>query len=258
MKANRKSLFFWCLGVIALIGSGMGKYTGMEASGESITELMKEMPKVILAVFGMNGLDLNTAAGYYGVVFFLLLIMTSIHAGILGAGIISKEERDKTSEFLFVKPVSRVRAISFKILAAITNVLILNLVSLAISVVMAKSVAREENLTSLICRMSLAMFIVQLIFLFLGTALASISKNSSKSAGRATTFVLVTYVMSVIIDFSDKLDFLKYFTPFKYFEPKNIVSGDGFEPVFIILSVAVIGILIGATYAFFPRRDLQI
>ena len=35
--------------------------------------------------------------------FFILLLMATIHAAMLGATIIAKEERDKTSEFLFVK-----------------------------------------------------------------------------------------------------------------------------------------------------------
>ena len=258
LQAYRRSLIFWCLGVIVLIGSGMGKYTGMEASGQSITKLMETMPTVVLAFFGMNGLDLNTAGGYYGVIFFLLLLMATIHAGMLGAGIISKEEQDKTSEFLFVKPISRVKIISFKILAALTNVIIINVVSLVISIVMADIVAKEEDLTTIICRMSMAMLIVQLIFLFLGTGLASISERPYKAAGKTSIIVLVTYVISVISDYSDKLDFLKFFTPFKYFEPKKIVNGGNFEPIFIIISFLMIGILIRVTYTFFQKRDLSI
>ena len=55
--------------------------------------------------------------------------MATIHAAMLGATIIAKEERDKTAEFLFVKPVSRSKIISFKLLVALVNIVILTIVA---------------------------------------------------------------------------------------------------------------------------------
>ena len=55
--------------------------------------------------------------------------MATIHAAMLGATIIAKEERDKTSEFLFAKPVLRSTIITAKLLAAFVNIVVFNLIT---------------------------------------------------------------------------------------------------------------------------------
>ena len=49
--------------------------------------------------------------------------MATVHAAMLGADIISKEERDKTAEFLFVKPISRNKIIISKLLGSFSQYL---------------------------------------------------------------------------------------------------------------------------------------
>ncbi|WJV28729.1 ABC transporter permease subunit [Rossellomorea sp. AcN35-11] len=125
MKAHRKSFIIWCIGMIALIGSGMGKFAGFNSSGQTMNELMEQMPKSLQAFLGVGSLDLSTATGFYGVLYIYILLLATIHAVILGATIISKEERDKTVEFLFVKPVNRNHIIGVKLMAAFTQIVIL-------------------------------------------------------------------------------------------------------------------------------------
>ena len=52
---------------------------------------------------GFSDVDVSKISGYYSILFVYILLMATIHAAMLGADIIAKEERDKTSEFLFVK-----------------------------------------------------------------------------------------------------------------------------------------------------------
>ena len=67
--------------------------------------------------------------------FLYIAVMGAVHAVILGSELISKEERDKTSEFLYAKPVSRPTALTGKLLAGLTNLIVLNLVTLVSSFV---------------------------------------------------------------------------------------------------------------------------
>ena len=106
MKSNRTSLILWCIGILFMVGVGMGKYT-LSNTGISLNDVMADMPKSLQAIMGTNSLDLSSAIGYYGLLYLYLVVMATIHASMLGANIISKEERDKTVEFLLVKPISR-------------------------------------------------------------------------------------------------------------------------------------------------------
>jgi ABC-2 type transport system permease protein len=258
MKAHRKSLIIWSIGMLFMIISGMGKYSYYAESGQSITELIATMPKTLRAILGFGDFDVTKASGFYGMLFLYLIIMVTIHSSMLGANIISKEERDKTTEFLMVKPVSRTSVITSKLLAALANVVILNLVTLVLSVAIVGKYSRGEAVTTDILILMAAMFILQLMFLFIGTGVASISKNPKISASIATTILLVTFILSIVIDMNSKLEGLKYITPFKYFSAQNMMYGGGFDPVFVILSFVIIAVMVCVTYVFYRKRDLKV
>jgi ABC-2 type transport system permease protein len=258
MKANRKSLIIWGIGVLLMVVGGMGKYGGSAASGQSMNELVAQMPKALQVVIGAGSFDLSTAGGYYGVLFPYLAIMATIHSGMLGANIISKEQRDRTSEFLFVKPVSRTKIITWKLIAATVNAMIFNIITAVSSIAMVNYYGKEENLNEDIIKLMLGMFILQVMFMVIGTSIAAISKNTKIAASAATGILLGTYFLSMGIDMNEKLDFLKYLTPFKYFEAKNLMGGGGFELVFLALSIVIIVALLDVTYIFYKKRDLNV
>lgn len=258
MKAHRKSLVLWSIGMLFMIIAGMGKYSTYAESGQSITDLMAKMPKTLKAILGFGDLDVTKASGFYGVLFLYVLIMVTIHASMLGANIIAKEERDKTTEFLMAKPVSRVTVITSKLLAALANVVILNIVTLVLSIAIVGKYSGGEAITGDIQILMAGMFILQLLFLFIGTGIASVSKNPKVSASIATTVLLVAFLLSIVIDMNSKLEGLKYITPFKYFEAQNVMYGGGLDPVFVTLSFAIIAILVCVTYVFYKKRDLRV
>ncbi len=257
MKAHRKSLIIWCIGVIMMVGSSMAKYVGMSLSGGSMNEFMDSLPKSLQAIWGLGSLDLSTVIGYYGVIFFYLLLMATIHAVMLGANIISKEERDKTTEFLLAKPISRNAVITSKLMASIINIVIFNIVTLVSSILFVNQYGNGASVTAEILLLMAGMFILQLIFLFIGTAVAAVSNNVKIVTSLSTGILLITFMFSVIVDLSEKLEILKYFTPFKYYDAKNLLQDGHLDPVFLVLSIGIIVTLSIVTYLFYNKRDLN-
>lgn len=256
LKAHRKAIIIWSISIVLFIIAGMVKFDSFKSSTVSINEVVTAMPKSIRVLFGFNSMDMSTLKGYFGLLYFYLILMAAIHAAMLGSNIISKEERDKTSEFLMAKPVSRNQIITAKLFAALFNIVIFNLVSLVSSVEMVKSY--NEDLTSEITLLMAGMFILQLIFLSLGTALAAVSKNTKIPGAVSTGIMLGTFILSMLIDLNDKLDVLKYITPFKYFDAKNLLENNSMDPIFVTISVILILSLITVTYKFYKNRDLSI
>ncbi|WP_299741240.1 ABC transporter permease subunit [uncultured Rossellomorea sp.] len=257
MKAHRTSLIIWCIGMVALIGSGMGKFAGFSSSGQSMNELMAQMPKSLQAFLGVGSLDMSTASGFYGVLFLYIVLLSTIHAAMIGATIISKEERDKTVEFLFVKPLPRKKIIVIKLLAALTQVGILLIITWSASLFIVGSYSDGEHIISDIGMTMVGMFILQVLFLVIGTAIAALTKMPGKAATLATGVLLATFILSFAIDLSGKLEGLKYLTPFKYFEAKNVMDG-GLESGFVGISVVLIGVLAVSTFVFYDKRDLNV
>lgn len=258
LRAHRKSLIAWSIGMLFMIASGMGKFTSYSGSNQSLNDILGKMPKTIKAVLGFGNLDVTKASGFFGLLFLYLLIMATIHAAMLGANIIAKEERDKTAEFLMVKPVSRTSVITSKLLAALFNVVVLNLVTWVLSIAIVGKYAKGEQINGDISILMVAMLLAQLLFLFMGTGIAAVSKNPKVSASIATTILLVTFIISIVIDMNDKLDVLKYITPFKYFQAESIINDGGLQPVYVILSAIIIAAMAWVTYTFYKKRDLKV
>lgn len=258
LKANRKSLIIWSVGIVFLVVAGMSKYAGLESSGESMNELMAAMPKSLQAIMGTGTLDLSSPSGYYGVLYLYLLLMATIHATMLGATILAKEERDKTFEFLFVKPITRTTVITMKLVAAFINIVIFNIVTLLSSVFFVDFYGNGENVTEDILKLMGGLFLLQILFLTIGTAIAAVIRKPKKAASLSTGILLLTFMLSVAIDLNEKLEVLKYITPFKYFDAKNMLYGEAFEPVYVMLSLLVIGILTVVTFSFYKKKDLNV
>jgi ABC-2 type transport system permease protein len=258
LRSHFKSLVIWSVCIFLMVLLGMIEYEGYSSSGQSINDVIGEMPQALQAVMGISDMDLSKASGYYGLLYLYLLLMATIHAAMLGAVIIAKEERDKTTEFLFVKPISRTKIITTKLLAAFTNIVILNIVTLVSSITLVGMYSGDEAVNGDILMTMAGMFFLQLIFLVFGSALAAVKKQSKRASSLAAGVLLLTYLLSVAIDLNDKIDRMKYLTPFKYFEAKNIMFGGGFENIFVLLSVVLIAALTVVTFVFYKKRDLNV
>ncbi|MEH6904492.1 ABC transporter permease subunit [Neobacillus drentensis] len=258
LRSYRKPIIFWSIGVFLMVASGMAKYEAYSSSGQSINDLIGDLPKSMKAIMGFGVVDLSKISGYYSMLYIYLLLMATIHAAMLGASIIAKEERDKTAEFLFVKPISRNTIISAKLLAAFTNIIIFNLVTWgSLIILVGKYNSSGEAVNGDIALTMAGMFILQVLFLVIGSALAAVKRKPKTAPSLATGVLLLTYMLSIAIDLNEKIEGMKYFTPFKYFDAKNVMFGGGLEGIFIVLSVILIAILLVVTFRFYKRKDLN-
>jgi ABC-2 type transport system permease protein len=232
---------------------GMMKYEGMKESGQSLNDLLQQMPRSLQMLFG--GGDLNSAIGFYSVVFLYLLLLGAIHAVMLGCGIISKEEQDKTYEFILSKPVSRNRLLSFKFLAVLTNIIILNLVifisSGAIMIKLGEPLMIMNDLLEILC----GLFIIQLLFVTLGSVFASIKNFPKKASALSMTILLSLFMMSIFANMFELPSFLRYITPFNFFDARAILA-EGINIFYMVVVLALTGGLTCLSFHFYNKRDL--
>lgn len=258
LKAHRKSLIIWSVSMALLIAGGMGKYSaGLGAGPGGFNEMMDKIPQSLQKLFGVGVFDLSNVLDYFGVLFIYLALMAAVHAAMLGAGIISKEEQDKTAEFLMVKPVSRTKIITSKLFAAGTIVFIFNIVTSVSSYMMLSIYANGTRFSDGLAKLMVSLLAIQLLFLAVGSFFAAVISEPKLSSAAATGVLLFMFILSVMVDLSDKLSLLRYFTVFKYFDAKDILKG-GYKIAYPILSVFLLTVCIYSTYHFYRNRDLRI
>ncbi len=258
VKSYWKSLLIWSISIILLVYIGSVEFNSFATSGQDVSAMMDKLPQSIKAIFGMSTLDLSTANGYYGVIFNYLLLMAAIHSVLLGANILAKEEQEKTVEFLLVKPVSRHGVIVAKMTAAVSLVLLLNIVSFLGGLYFVSQFESANFDTSLIVTCHIAMLLLQLIFLSLGLMIAGINRQARSAANIATSVMLGTYFLAILIGLSDKISVLKYVTPFQYFEVGALFGSGSIEAKYGILSVGIIISCTVAAFVGYQKRDMRV
>jgi len=83
-------------------------------------------------------------------------------------------------------------------------------------------------------------------------------KQYRRASSLAVSVLLGTYFLSIITALSAKLDFLKYLTPFKYFDAVKILNESRLDGGFVALSLAIVAASMVGAYATYARRDLYI
>lgn len=257
LKSNRKALIIWSICMFLGVASGMAKYTAFSSAGAG-SQALDMIPSSLKALLGFGSYDITQMSGFFAFLFLYLEIALAIHAALLGAGILAKEERDKTTEFLMVKPVSRAGVVTAKLLAALVNAAAVNLVTLASCLVLVPIYNTGEDISREIAVFHASLFFVQLIFLSLGTALAAAMRDPKASGALASGAVVLAYFISVITNLKDSIRFLNVLSPFQYFSYADMANGASLDLTSALCSVLLAGILTACTYFFYQKRDLNV
>jgi len=257
LRANLKSLLIWSAIIILLIFMAVTKYAAF-AGDPQMLKMLDSLPPAMLDALSMRAFNLTTLSGFYGVMFIYFGLMGAIAAAMWGSDIISKEERDKTVEFSLVLPVSRSRVITAKALAALVNCIVFVLITWAVSLVAVQSFKPDQAFFNFLALEMQAMFIIELIFLAVGLLLGCAMQRYKLSGSTAVGIILATYFISVMSAMQEKLDFLKYFTPFKYFDAGELFRSGKLDATYLLLSAAIIIASMVAAYWIYNKRDLYI
>ena len=257
LKANFKSLVIWCVIVALLIMIAVAKFSAF-AGDPQMLAMLDSMPPAMLDALNMRAFNLTTLSGFYGVMFLYFGLMGAIAAAMWGSDIISKEERDKTVEFSLVLPVSRSEVVTAKALAAVVNCLAFVLITWAVSLVAVRPYNPDQAFRDFLALEMQAMFVIELVFLAIGLMLGCALKQYKRSGAAAVAIILATYFMSVISAMQEKLDSLKYLTPFRYFDAGELFRSGAINGTYLFLSAAIISICVATAYWVYGRRDLYI
>ncbi len=257
LRANLKSLIIWSVIVLLFVIVGFSKFSAYEGNPELLA-ILDSIPPAMLEAFNFNAFNLTTISGFFGVMFTYFALLLSISAAMWGTDIITKEERDKTVEFILTLPVKREKLVISKILAALVICAAMVLVSWGATLLGSSSYKTDSAFYEFVALSMLALFMMQVIFLAIGILIGSAMKHFKRASSLAVSVIIATYFLSILSGLDKDLDFLKYFTPFKYFNPANLLHESRLEMTFVWISAGiVIASLAGALFSY-SRRDLYI
>lgn len=256
MRFNIKSFLLWALVVFVFVFAGIIKYTGVEAGGtDMINSLLAAFPRIVLATMGFSNVDIATFGGFYALLEVYVTIIVAIYAVHLGNNAISREQVDKTYEFLFTKPRSRTGILGAKLVSAVLFICLIGFLNFAFSQAAYSMLNLPENMLVTFGYFSVAQVIVGMVFLSLGALLAVMFSTPEEGARAGNASVLVCYFVGVAYSSIDNVQFLRVLTPFKYFDQSALLSHE-IELPFFLLSGMLVVVCLAITFLRFRKRDL--
>jgi ABC-2 type transport system permease protein len=255
LKALRKSAILWTCSITAISVLFLSVFTSMAEDAADFREIMAGYPEAVRKMLSINLDYIASILGFYSFVFIFIQLCGTVQAANLGVSILSKESRERTADFLLVKPVSRAYVISAKLLAALTNLLVTDAIFVAVSLIVANSVNTADFDAGRFIMINLTMLFVQLIFLAAGLLISVFFNKIKNVLPISLGMVFGFYIIGALLVSDDEA--LRFISPFKYYNVTYIIQNAAYEIPYLILGAAIVAVSIAACYIIYCRKDIH-
>lgn len=257
LKMKIGSIISWSIAIIAILFIFMAMFGSLAEDTEILNEALAGMPEELLMAFGMDGIDMSTVLGLFGLAFTFCQVCIAIQAANYGFALVSVEETDMTADFLLAKPVSRTRIMTSKLLAALTALTITNIVVWVTSFVTISLFrdGRPYDQQALILLLA-SVLLFQLVFLTVGVLISLLMKRVRNVTPYTMALVFGAYILNAFGGMLGE-DTIELITPFKHFDPNYILQNAGYDVPLVLISVVLIVIAVAGSYRLYTRRNIQ-
>lgn len=254
LKQGRISFLIWTASIGFLILVCICMFPEMEGQMDGVNEMFASMGS-FTAAFGMDRLNFGTLIGFYAIECGNILgLGGAFFASLCAAGILSKEERDKTAEFLLTHPVSRIRIITEKLIAIQIQIFVMNLIIYALAIASIAGVG-EEIPWKEISLLHLAHYLMQVELSGICFGISSFLRKGSVGVGLGIAAMM--YFLNLIANITESAEFLKYITPFGYCEGADIIGNGSLDAGMLAVGIALGAAGIVAAYVKYAKKDIR-
>lgn len=254
LRQGRRSLAVWTGAIGLLLVVCVFLFPEMKGEMEGVSDVFASMGS-FTAAFGMDRLDFGTLIGYYAIECGNVLgLGGAFFAALMGISALSREEKDRTAEFLLTHPVSRWRVLGEKLGALLLQVLVLNGVIFAL-VIASMAAIGEEIPWREILLFHLAYLLLQVELAGICFGLSAFLRRGSLGIGLGLAALL--YCLNLMANITEKVEFLKYITPFAYCEGADIVSEGCLDANLILLGMGYMAVVLLVGCLYYARKDIH-
>ena len=254
LRMGRMSLAVWTGAIGFLLVICVMLYPEMKGDMESVNQVFSSMGRFSEA-FGMDKVSFGSLMGFYAIECGNVLgIGGAFFAALCAAASLSKEEKEHTAEFLLTHPVSRGRIVAGKMVSVFLQVAAMNIVIFMAAVVSIMCI-HEDFSWKEFTLLHLSYLLLQIEIAGICFGVSAALKNGSTGVGLGIAAVM--YFLNIIANITDKVEFLKYITPFGYAEGTDIVTDGCIDTGYLIPGMIYCIAGIAAAYVIYCRKDIS-
>ena len=253
LKQGKTSFLIWTSSIGFLLAICVFLFPEMKGEMEGISETFASMGS-FTAAFGMDRLNFGTLIGFYAIECGNVLgLGGAFYAALCAVSILSKEEKDKTAEFLLTHPISRTRIITEKLIAVLIQITAMNLFIYAISVG-SMTMIGEEIPWKEVNLLHFAYYLLQIELAGICFGISAFLRKGSIGVGLGIAIMM--YFLNLIANIAEAVEFLKYITPFEYCDGADIVSNGYLNRTMVTIGMAMGIAGITVAYLHYTRKDI--
>lgn len=254
LRQGKISFIIWTAAIGLLLAVCVFLFPEMKGQMSGISNVFASMG-AFTAAFGMDILNFGTLIGFYAIECGNVLgLGGAFYASLCAVSILSKEEKDRTAEFLLTHPVSRVRIITGKLMAVFVQIAAMNLIIYVISVA-SIAVIGEEIPWKELNLLHLAYFLLQVELAGICFGISAYMRKGSVGVGLGIAAVM--YFLNLVANIAEAAEFLKYLTPFGYCEGADIVTDGCLNGTMVAVGLAFGAAGVAAAYLNYCRKDIH-
>lgn len=263
-KRLLKSCLIWSAVCGMMIVLFMALFPSMEDMGmkELVNDKMSGISLDMLKAFNIDaGMDFSDIFNYLGYVIQYIAMASAVYGAILGVNSLIKEESQGTIEFLYSKPITRSKIVTSKLLSIILIYFIYIFIIGAATILVCLAVKPDNvEIMDILINIKIVymgMFILGLVFMSIGMLISALAKSDKGGIPISIGIFFVSYLLGLIGKLKEDFEFLKYFSPFDYYAPGELLK-NGFEMKFVIIGLCIMFVSIVSTYLVYKRKDMNI
>ncbi len=254
LKQGWKAFAVWTAAIVCFIVVCVFMYPEMKGEMDEVSDMFASMG-AFTSAFGMDRLNFGTLIGFYAIECGNVLgIGGALFAAFIAVSALAKEEKERTAEFLFAHPVSRVHIITAKLAAVMIQLIMLNLV-VFVSAIASIALIGEEILWKEVCLLHLAYFLVQVELAGICFGISAFLRRSGLGIGVGIAAAM--YFLNIVANITESAEFLAYLTPFGFAESADIIENGSIDAVMLAIGMGLAVFGIAAAYWKYTKKDIQ-
>ena len=256
-RQKLRSVIIWSLSISALIFLFFSIFPSFADEAELTNALMTKLPQQLKDAFGLGKINLSAVMGFFAFLMTFVQLCAAIQAGNYGFGLVSIEESELTADFLLTKPVSRVRILTSKLLAALTCLLLTDVVITVTSFLTILTFKGDRPYDpDLLALLMLGLLIFQIFFMAVGLLISLLVKRIHNVTPFSLGLAFGAYVLNAFSGIFGDVK-LEYVTPFKHFDSNYILQHGSFDTRLLLINVGISIVAITVSYLLYTRRDIH-
>ena len=260
LRRNIGSGVIWAIVLGILFSLIMVAYPtfGTASVMDSLTARAAGLPLIVQEILGLQTMpDFTQMLAYFGYFFQIIVLISAIYGGIVGARALAPEESHGTIEFLYGQPLSRTSIAVQKYIAAVIGYLVYVVLLLLIISAAVFFIDRTQGISQHLLVLSPALggvFATGMIFLTIGFFFSALLRSGGESIPLTLAVVLICFILGLMGSIVAQVSFIGYISPMHIYDPYLLIQV-GFNWFYLIGSIIFVVAMLVLSTIVYKKKD---